>query len=54
LLFAGGAGKNEVKVFENNPDGNANFKLLAYIHEFDTACLSMDVDRKGESFAFGC
>ena len=27
LIIAGGAGKNEVKVFENNADGNATFKI---------------------------
>ncbi len=28
-MFGGGAGKNEVKVFENNADGSASFRPLA-------------------------
>jgi len=29
FIIAGGAGKNEVKIFENNADGSASFRILA-------------------------
>ena len=53
MIFAGGAGRNEVKIFENNVDGSASFKILATVCEFDTPCLSLDTSHNGESFAFG-
>jgi len=28
IIIAGGAGKNEVKIFENNADGAGTFKIL--------------------------
>lgn len=53
LIFAGGAGRNELKVFENNVDGSGTMRILASINEFDSACLSLDTSKNGESFAFG-
>lgn len=53
LIFAGGAGKSEVKIFENNCDNTASMKILAVISELESPCLSLDVDKKGETFAFG-
>ena len=48
LIFAGGAGKNEVKVFENNCDGSATMRILATINEFDSPILSMDTAKNGD------
>jgi hypothetical protein len=53
-LFAGGAGKNELKMFENNVDGSASFRTLAHMTDLETPCLSLDVTKNGENFAFGC
>lgn len=53
LIIAGGAGRNEIKVFENNVDGSATTKLLSTISEFESPCLSMDAAKNGENFAFG-
>ena len=52
LIIAGGAGKNEVKIIENNADGSANFKIQGAIHELETPCLSLDTAKTGD-FAFG-
>ena len=54
FIVAGGAGKNEVKIFENNIEGQANFKLLASILDLDSPCLSIETSKQGDSFAFGC
>lgn len=54
LIIAGGAGKNEVKIFENNADGSATFRILANIHELESPCLSIDTARQGDTFAMGC
>jgi COMPASS component SWD3 len=54
LIFAGGAGRNEVKVFENNIDGSASMRILASINEFDSPALCLDTSKNGETFAFGC
>ena len=42
LIFAGGAGRNEIKIFENNIDGSASMRNLAVINELDSPVLSMD------------
>lgn len=54
MILAGGAGKNEVKVFENNCDGSASYRILATIQDLESPCLSLDVTKNGENFAFGC
>lgn len=54
LIVAGGAGKNEVKVFENNSDGSATFRVLTSILDLETPCLSLETSKQGDSFAFGC
>ena len=54
MIIAGGAGKNEVKIFENNCDGSASYRVLASLNDLDAPCLSLDVTRNGETFAFGC
>lgn len=53
LIIAGGAGRNEIKVFENNVDGAATTKVLSTINEFDSPCMAMDAAKTGENFAFG-
>lgn len=54
LIIAGGAGKNEVKLFENNADGSATFRIVASIQDIETPCLSLDTAKTGDQFAFGC
>ena len=54
LIFAGGAGRNELKIFENNVDGSASMRIMATLNEFDSAVLSVDVSKNGESFCIGC
>ena len=54
LIFAGGAGRNELKIFENNVDGSASMRIMATLNEFDSAVLSLDVSKNGESFCIGC
>ena len=53
LIFAAGAGRNEFKAFENNPDGSQTFKVLSSAHDFDSPILSMDVAHNGETIALG-
>lgn len=54
LIFAGGAGRNELKIFENNVDGSGSMRIMATLNEFDSAVLSVDVSKNGESFCMGC
>ena len=51
MIIAGGAGKNEVKFFENNIDYGNTFKTLGGI-DMDRAILSID-SSKNENVAFG-
>jgi hypothetical protein len=53
LIIAGGAGRHEIKVFENNVDGLQTMKILGTINELDSPCLSMDAAKTGENFAVG-
>lgn len=53
LIFAGGAGRNEIKIFENNVDGSASMRNLAIINELESPVLSMDMQKSGENFVFG-
>ena len=48
LIFAGGAGKNELKVFENNCDGQGTMRILGQISEIDSPVLSMDTAKNGD------
>lgn len=54
LIIAGSAGKNEVKIFENNADGSGTFRILSSILELDSPCLALDTSKTGDNFAFGC
>jgi len=54
LIFAGGAGRNQLKIFENNIDSSASMRIMATLDELDTAVLSIDAAKNGDSFAFGC
>jgi hypothetical protein len=53
LIFAGGAGKNELKVFMNNADTSANFKIQAEIKDLPAAVLTIDKSPIDKQFAFG-
>lgn len=54
LILAGGAGKNEFKIFENNADGSATFRVLCSITDLESPVLSLDHSKTGDNFAFGC
>ena len=53
FIFAGGAGKNELKIFANNCDSSANFKILMEIRELPAAVMSMDAHPVEKYFTFG-
>jgi hypothetical protein len=53
LIIAGGAGKNEVKFFENNIDGSGSMRNLAVINEIDSPVLSLDVAKNGDGLSLG-
>lgn len=42
LIFSGGAGKNDLKVFMNNADSTANFKLQMEIKDLAAPVFAMD------------
>jgi hypothetical protein len=54
LIFAGGAGRNELKIFENDIDGSGSMHIMATLNELESAVLSIDVSKNGESFCMGC
>lgn len=54
LIIAGSAGKNEVKIFENNADGSGTFRILSSIIELESPCISLDTSKTGDNFTFGC
>lgn len=49
LIIAGGAGANEVKVF----DGGNMFKPCAQIKNLSRACFTVDFSNSGDQFACG-
>ena len=53
LIFSGGAGKNEIKIFENNIDGSASMRILGTITDLESPCLCIDAAKNGESILFG-
>ena len=55
FIFAGGAGKNEIRVYMNNSDSSANYKLQMEIKDLPSAVFTMDVNPNPEfkQFVFG-
>lgn len=53
LIIAGGAGKNDIKIFENNADGSASFRVLSTITDLEAPVMSLDHSKNGDNFAFG-
>eukprot|EP00351_Strombidinopsis_sp_SopsisLIS2011_P000483 CAMPEP_0116878596 /NCGR_PEP_ID=MMETSP0463-20121206/10339_1 /TAXON_ID=181622 /ORGANISM="Strombidinopsis sp, Strain SopsisLIS2011" /LENGTH=120 /DNA_ID=CAMNT_0004526961 /DNA_START=774 /DNA_END=1136 /DNA_ORIENTATION=- len=49
-IFCGSAGKNEMKIFDNNGD---NFRVLGSMHDFGASVLTMDTAKNGKQFCFG-
>jgi WD40 repeat protein len=49
LIVAGGAGAQEIKVF----DGNQMFKPCAHIKNLSRACFTIDFSNSGDMFATG-
>jgi hypothetical protein len=54
LIFAAGAGKNEMKIFENNCDGSQTFKLQSTGSDVGCPILALDVCNRDNRFAVGC
>lgn len=44
FIIAGGAGKNEIRIFANNCDSTANYKLQMEIKDLPSAVFSIDVN----------
>lgn len=53
LIFAGGAGRNELKVFDNDTDGSGYFKQMGTFSDNRHAIMCMDVSPNGKMLAFG-
>ena len=45
FIFAGGAGKNELKAFMNNCDKSANFKIVMEIKDLPAPVVSLDANK---------
>lgn len=56
FIFAGGAGKNDIRVFMNNCDTTAKYQLKMEIKELSSAVFTIDVNPSPalKQFAFGC
>lgn len=44
-IFCGSAGKNEMKIFDNNGD---NFRILGSMNDFGAAVLTLDTSKNGK------
>ena len=53
LMFVGGAGKNELKIFENNCDGSQSYRILSNIMDLESPVLSIETNKTNDMFAFG-
>ena len=49
LLFAGGAGRNELRVFDNDSEGTGTYKNMAYLNEQRGSILCLDTAKNGPS-----
>jgi WD40 repeat protein len=49
LIFAGGAGKNQVRVFDSESGA-----IVAIISDIEKSVLTMDTAKNSNLFAFGC
>lgn len=43
-----------MKIFENNADGSASFRILGAISDIEKPVLCMDTSKTGDNFVFGC
>lgn len=53
VFFAGGAGKNDLKVFDNDTEGTGKFRELASFNDNRSAILCLDTSHDGKLVAFG-
>lgn len=53
LFFAGGAGRNEFKAFDNDTDGLNRFKEMGHLNDNRYSILCMDTSRNGKWVAWG-
>ena len=51
FILAGGAGRNEVRIFDNTEEGN--HKTVGVITELEKACLAVDWGNRSDMFAVG-
>jgi len=53
LVFAGGAGRNELKVWDNDSDGLGRFKELGHVNDTKGVIMCMDTANNGKQMAWG-
>lgn len=53
LIFAGGAGRNELKVFDNDTEGMGTYKQLGSFSDMRSPIMCLDVSPNGKQVAFG-
>ena len=53
VIFAGGAGRNEFKVFDNDTDGQGKYRVLGALSGHSDSYLACDTSPNGEKVAIG-
>ena len=53
LIFAGGAGRNELRVFDNDTDGSGRFRELGNLNNNQGAIMCIDTAPSGRHVAWG-
>lgn len=53
LIFAGGAGRNELRAWDNDTDGSGRFKEVGHINDNRGVIMAMDTSINGKQVAWG-
>ena len=53
LFFAGGAGRNEMRAYDNDSDGICRYKELGHLNDNRHSILCMDTSKNGKWLAWG-
>lgn len=53
LIFAGGAGRNELRVFDNDTDGSGRYRELANLNNNQGVIMCIDTAPNGRAVAWG-
>ena len=53
VIFAGGAGRNELRCWDNDTDGTGRYKELGHINENRGSIMCMDTASNGKQVAWG-